>query len=78
MNALQQFLLESNVNDLKKTINIGGRMKDHPLTIRVITGQQYTDYQQQCIEILTARRSAGSIPSVSTSLSASTAWWTLT
>lgn len=49
MNALQQFLLESNVNDLKKTINIGGRMKDHPLTIRVITGQQYTDYQQQCI-----------------------------
>ena len=50
MNALQQFLLESNVNDLKKTINIGGRMKDHPLTIRVITGQQYTDYQQQCIE----------------------------
>lgn len=50
MNALQQFLLESNVNDLKKTINIGGRMKDYPLTIRVITGQQYTDYQQQCIE----------------------------
>ena len=50
MNALQQFLLESNVNNLKKTINIGGRMKDHPLTIRVITGQQYTDYQQQCIE----------------------------
>lgn len=27
MNALQQFLLESNVNDLKKTINIGGRIR---------------------------------------------------
>ena len=50
MNALQQFLLESDVNNLKKTIDIGGRMKGHALTIRVITGEQYTSYQQQCIE----------------------------
>ena len=50
MNALQQFLLESDVSNLKKTIDIGGRMKGHALTIRVITGEQYTSYQQQCIE----------------------------
>lgn len=50
MNALQQFLLESNVSDLKKSIDIGGRLKGHPLTIKVLTGEQYTSYQQQCIE----------------------------
>ena len=50
MNALQQFLLEYDVSNLKKTIDIGGRMKGHALTIRVITGEQYTSYQQQCIE----------------------------
>lgn len=50
MNALQQFLLQSNVADLKKTINLGGRMKDHPITIRALDGDKYNSFQQLCIE----------------------------
>ena len=50
MNALQQFLLESNVKDLKKTINLGGRLADHPITIRALEGDKYNTFQQMCIE----------------------------
>lgn len=50
MNALQQFLLDSNVKDLKKTINLGGRMSDHPVTIRALDGDKYNTFQQMCIE----------------------------
>lgn len=50
MNALQQFLLESDVSSLTKSVDIGGRMKGHPVTVGVITGEQYTSYQQQCID----------------------------
>ena len=50
MNALQQFLLNSDVKDLKKTINLGGRMADHPITIRALDGDKYNTFQQLCIE----------------------------
>jgi hypothetical protein len=50
MNALQQFLLNSNVKDLKKTINLGGRMAEHPITIRALDGDKYNTFQQMCIE----------------------------
>ena len=50
MNALQQFLLESDVKDLKKTINLGGRLADFPITIRVLEGSKYNTFQQMCIE----------------------------
>lgn len=50
MNALQQFLLESDIKDLKKTINIGGRLEDHPITIRALDGDKYSSFQQMCIE----------------------------
>lgn len=50
MNALQQFLLEQDITNLTKEITLGGRLKDHPLTIRAINGQQYTSFQQLCIE----------------------------
>lgn len=50
MNALQQFLLNSNVKDLRKTFNLGGRMADHPITIRALDGDKYNTFQQMCIE----------------------------
>lgn len=50
MNALQQFLLDSNVKDLKKTINLGGRLADYPITIRALAGDKYNTFQQMCIE----------------------------
>ena len=50
MNALQQFLLESNVKDLKKVINLGGRLADYPITIRALDGDKYNTFQQMCIE----------------------------
>lgn len=50
MNALQQFLLNSNVKDLKKTINVGGRLADYPITIRALDGDKYNTFQQMCIE----------------------------
>ena len=50
MNALQQFLLQSDLSDLKKTINLGGRMQDHPVTIKALDGNQYNNFQQLCIE----------------------------
>lgn len=50
MNALQQFLLEQDITNLTKEITPSARLKDHPLTIRAINGQQYTSFQQLCIE----------------------------
>lgn len=50
MNALQQFLLQSNVKDLRKTINLGGRMADHPITIKALDGDKYNSFQQMCLE----------------------------
>lgn len=50
MNALQQFLLESNIKNLKKTINLGGRLEDHPITIKALDGDKYNSFQQMCIE----------------------------
>lgn len=50
MNALQQFLLESNVKDMKKVINLGGRLADYPITVRALDGDKYSTFQQMCIE----------------------------
>ena len=50
MNALQQFLLESNLKNLKKVINLGGRLADYPITIRALEGDKYNSFQQLCIE----------------------------
>ena len=50
MNALQQFLLDSNVKDLKKVINLGGRLAGHSITIRALDGDKYNTFQQMCIE----------------------------
>lgn len=50
MNALQQFLLNSNLKDLKKVINLGGRMADFPITIRALDGDKYNTFQQMCLE----------------------------
>lgn len=50
MNALQQFLLSSDVRDVKKTINVGGRLADYPITIRALDGDKYSSFQQMCIE----------------------------
>ena len=50
MNALQQFLLDSNVTDLRKVINLGGRLVDHPITIRALDGDKYNSFQGLCIE----------------------------
>ena len=50
MNALQQFLLEANVKDLKKVVNLGGRLADHPITLRALDGDKYNTFQQMCIE----------------------------
>lgn len=50
MNTLQQFLLQTNVNDLKKVVNLGGRMEGHPITIKALDGDKYNSFQQLCIE----------------------------
>lgn len=50
MNALQQFLLQTDVSDLKKVINLGGRMEGHPVTIKALDGDKYNTFQQMCIE----------------------------
>ena len=50
MNALQQFLLNSDVKDMKKTINLGGRLESYPITIRALDGDKYSTFQQMCIE----------------------------
>lgn len=50
MNALQQFLLNSNVKDLKKTVNLGGRLSEYPITIRALDGDKYNTFQQMCVE----------------------------
>lgn len=50
MNALQQFLLNSDVRNLKKVINLGGRLADFPITIKALDGDRYNSFQQLCIE----------------------------
>lgn len=50
MNALQEFLIESNVEDIKQEIDIGGRLKGHALTIRPLNGAQYNELQALCME----------------------------
>lgn len=50
MNALQQFLLSQDTSKITKEIDLGGRLKDHPIKIKAITGDQYTSFQQACIE----------------------------
>ena len=50
MNTLQQFLLQTDVSDLKKVVNLGGRMSDHPITIKALDGDKYNSFQQLCIE----------------------------
>lgn len=50
MNTLQQFLLNSNVKDLKKVINLGGRLAEYPITVRALDGDKYSTFQQMCIE----------------------------
>lgn len=50
MNTLQQFLLQTNVSDLKKTIDLGGRLEGHPITIKALDGDKYNSFQQLCIE----------------------------
>lgn len=44
MNALQQFLLNSDVKGLKKVINLGGRLANYPITIRAIEGDKYNSF----------------------------------
>lgn len=50
MNALQQFLLQSDLKDMKKVINLGGRLANYPITIRALEGDKYNSFQQLCIE----------------------------
>lgn len=50
MNALQQFLTQNSVDNLTEQINLGGRLKDFPITIKAMTGDQYNQFQQMCIE----------------------------
>lgn len=56
MNQLQEFLLKSDASNLKRTFDLGGRLKDHPVTIKVLTGEQYNSFQQICIENPTSRK----------------------
>lgn len=50
MNALQEFLLKRDVTNLTDTVNLGGDLKDFPFTIQAMTQDQYSDYQNRCIE----------------------------
>lgn len=50
MNSLQKFLLQSDVSSLTKTMELGGRMAGHPITIKALDGEKYNSYQQLCIE----------------------------
>lgn len=50
MNALQQFLTEHDVSDLTQEFKLGGRLKDFTLKVKAITSDQYTDFQNQCVD----------------------------
>lgn len=50
MNSLQKFLLQSDVSSLTKTMELGGRMAGHPITIKALDGEKYNSFQQLCIE----------------------------
>lgn len=50
MNPLQQFLMENKVDNLTKEITLKGRLEEFPITIKAITGEQHSEYQQMCFE----------------------------
>lgn len=50
MNQLQQFLLATPANDLTKEIDLGGRLRGQPFTIKVLPPDQYSSFQNLCIE----------------------------
>lgn len=56
MNSLQQFLLKQDASSIQEQIDLGGRLKGHPLTIKVLSGEQYNSFQQICLENANSRK----------------------
>lgn len=50
MNSLQQFLLSTDASKIQKTFDLGGRLKGHPVTLKVLPGDKYNTFQQMSIE----------------------------
>ena len=50
MNSLQEFLLATDVTNITKTINIGGRLAEHPLTIKAVSGEEYNSIRTLALE----------------------------
>lgn len=46
MNALQQFLVQANVEGITKEVDIGGRLSGHPITIKPISGTDFKELQR--------------------------------
>lgn len=52
MSKLTDFLLENPINDLTEQVTLSARLKDHPFTIRAMTGEEFSDYQRQASRII--------------------------
>lgn len=50
MNSLQEFLSQHPVDNVTETLTISDRLREHPFTIRAMTGPEYNSYQNICIE----------------------------
>ena len=50
MNKLQEFLTKNDVSNITEVINLSGRLREFPITIKALPGSQYNEYQKLCIE----------------------------
>jgi hypothetical protein len=50
MNRLQMFLTDNPVDNLIEEFRLPGRLKDFPIKVKAITAEQYTEFQNLCIE----------------------------
>ena len=56
MSALQDFLIENQVDDVKTEIIVSPRLKGRPFTIRAMTGDEFNDYQKAATKIHKGKR----------------------
>lgn len=50
MNPLQLFLTENDVTNLEETFRLPGRLSEFDMKIKAIPADQYTEFQNRCIE----------------------------
>lgn len=56
MNKLMQFLVDNPVDNIAKEIKLSGRLSDFTLKVKALSGRQYNEFQQLCIENPTSNK----------------------